>query len=976
MYLARGTGYTLFLTRTGAVILPAQNPVSRVTAGRPAPHPMPPANNASPIRLSLAGANPAAQVSGLDPLAGRVNYLTGRDATRWRTGVPTYDRVKYAGVYRGIDLVFYGSGRTLECDFIVAPGADPGAISLLLEGANARLDDAGDVTLRLDGADLTLKRPAIYQKDANGKQAPVEGRFVLASKPGGTKIGFGLASYDHDRPLVIDPQLVYSTYLSGSQGAQANAIAVDANGLVYVAGETESIDFALTQNTFQTPADFQTCCTSNSTPSAGATAAPTPSPSLVEGVAFVSVLNPAASGSAQLVYSTFLGGKKGDTQQASAVAVDSRGFIYVGGDTYASDFPLTSSAFQSTELLRDAGAAFVSILNPAASGSAQLVYSTYLTGSSGSQVRAVAVDSSGLAYVAGTTGSIDFPVTSNALATVNKVYVNNRDAETGFVSILDPSQSGSNSLVYSSYLGGSTQELVFGIALGPGNAIYVAGTTESTDFPVTRSAFQSKLKGSPPSGAESSAFLTVLNPTQSAQLVYSTILGGSMPAYPDDQGNAVAVDSKGLAYVSGAAQSTDFPVTSAAIQRTNKSNGTNAFVSVLDPAKSGSGSLVFSTYLGGSSGGDQASGIAVDSRRFAYLTGTAFSADFPITKGAFEVVQPLNSYGAFVSVIDPGLSGKPAAVVYSTYLGGAAPGATQGGAIAVGSSGIAYVTGNTNSTSLPLTPNALQTATPTGMNQAFVALLDPSQVAATAAASLKASPATITFASQFFGGGAGTTSPAQTVSFSYTAAGKNRTTPINLEGIQVQDADATVNSEFALADSGTTCAVGLSLAAGSSCTVSMTFTPRKAGARSGVLTIADNASNGPQKVALAGKGVLGPLEVSPAAIDFGSVPIGARNAPTSQFLTLTNPNPGIVKLTASTLSDPHFRFNPKSSAPNCNGSVPANSSCQMAVLFKPTTTGKVSATLTLTEVAANSPQIVKLTGVGLPAIPAPTPIPR
>src|SRR5208282_6457238 len=292
--------------------------------------------------------------------------------------------------------------------------------------------------------------------------------------------------------------------------------------------------------------------------------------------------------------------------------------------------------------------------------------------------------------------------------------------------------------------------------------------------------------------------------------------------------------------------------------------------------------------------------------------------------------------------------------------------------------GVAYVTGNTNSTSLPLTANALQTAAQTGMNQAFVALIDPSQIAATAAASLKPSPTTVTFANQFFGGVVGTTSPAGTVSFSYTASGKSQTTPINIEGIQVQDSDATVNAEFALAGSGTTCALGLSLAAGSSCTVSMTFTPRKAGARSGVLTIADNASNAPQKVTLAGKGVLGPLEVSPAAIDFGSLPIDTSNAQTPQLLTFTNPNPGSVKLSKSTLSSKQFQLNSKAptGTANCNGYVPANSSCQMAVLFEPVTTGKVSATLTLTDVASNSPQIVKLTGVGLPAIPPPTPIPR
>ncbi len=425
-----------------------------------------------------------------------------------------------------------------------------------------------------------------------------------------------------------------------------------------------------------------------------------------------------------LVYSTYLGGKMPDRggvvgDYAEGIAIDSTGDIYVIGQTYSPDFP-TKDAFQSTcEACAYAASVFVAKLDPAASGAASLLYSTYLGGNVGEDGYGIAVDSAGDVYITGATASTDFPVTTNAFQSTL------RGGKNAFLAKLNPAALGAAQLVYSTYLGGSGNAYSYGQDIGNGIAVdsagdaYVTGFTDSTNFPITPNAFQSAC--SSPTGCHG-AFVAKLDPSASgaASLLYSTYLSGS-DSEQNDEGFGIAVDSSGNAYVTGATASADFPITANAFQSTCAECGTGqyyVFVAKLNPAASGKASLLYSTFLGGTI--DQIhGGIAVDSSGDAYVTGTA-SGGFPVTARAFQ--KKLHGTGdAFVAKLNPAASGK-ASLLYSTLLGGR--GDDWGTGIAVDSDGRAYVTGSTISIDFPVTSNALQTK-PTGSENAFVAKLNP-----------------------------------------------------------------------------------------------------------------------------------------------------------------------------------------------------------------------------------------------------------
>jgi Beta-propeller repeat len=336
--------------------------------------------------------------------------------------------------------------------------------------------------------------------------------------------------------------IVYSTYLGGSSAGAGYAIAVDAAGNAYVAGETVSSDFPTTPGAFRT------------TPPSGDTG-------------FVAKLN--ATGSA-LIYSTYLGGSGRD--YAEGIAIDGAGNAYVMGVTASSDFPTTSGAFQ-TVFGGGGGDAYVSKLNPAGSA---LVYSTYLGGSgSEGSYNGIAVDASGNAYLTGSTNSTNFPTTSGAFQTAFAGGSNN-----GFVAKLNPAGS---ALVYSTYVGGTTGENVLnGIAIDGAGNVYSAVATSATDFPVTPGAFQTASGGYYDAGA------IKLNPSGSA-LVYSTYLGGS--AF--DGGNGIAIDGSGNATVSGSTQSSNFPVTIDAFQSTFGGGREDTFLTTLNANGSG---VIYSSY--------------------------------------------------------------------------------------------------------------------------------------------------------------------------------------------------------------------------------------------------------------------------------------------------------------------------------------------------------------------------------------------
>lgn len=709
-FLSRGRGYGLYLIGNEAVLTLRPGAAdSSVSFDQ--------------LHMQMVGASTVTRPLGEERLPGVANYFIGNDTAKCHTNIPTYAKVRYAGVYPGIDLVYYGNQRQLEYDFAIAPGADPDAIRLRLTGAKQlHIAKNGDLVVELGNGALAFQKPLIYQV-VDGRRQPVAGTFALLRKH---TVGFRLGSYDHARSLVIDPVLQYSTYLGGSAGVQANAIAIDSAGNAYVTGGTGSTDFPVTPGVFQS--------TNNGTASG-------------LGTAFVTKLNPTGTA---LVYSTYLGGSGqsingGDV--ANGIAVDSFGNAYVTGSTYSADFPVTQGAFQTTN--KEAAAngnangfdstGFVTKLN--ATGTA-LVYSTYLGGSGGTvgsvlwgdRGNGLTIDSSGDAYVTGVTYSPDFPVTQGAFQTTNSG---------GSVYVSKVNTTGS-ALVYSTFLGSIGKGQGFGsltaVAVDSTGDVYVTGGTAATDFPVTPGAFQSTNHNVPDNGyTEANAFVSELNPTETA-LIYSTYLGGS----DADAGDAIAVDSDGNAYIGGSASSADFPVTSGVFQTTNRygfntgggpysTTGANGFIAKMNPTGT---ALVYSTYLGGSGGqvnlsptlamaaGDQVKGIAIDKFGNAYVTGSTASPNFPVTAGAYQSTnndQSANSIGglnAFVTEINP----TGTALVYSTYLGGnginqsSFYGPTVFGsgdwanALALDSAGNVYLTGIASSADFPVTGGAFQTS--------------------------------------------------------------------------------------------------------------------------------------------------------------------------------------------------------------------------------------------------------------------------
>jgi hypothetical protein len=535
-FLSRTSVYSLFLTGDEAVLtLRGKKTDTSKAKIRSAAHTLPSGmaefKTCAVLRMKLVKANPAAKVTGVDELAGTSNYFIGNDPAKWRTNVPTYAKVKYEGIYSGIDLVYYGNQRQLEYDFIVGPGADPHRIAFDVRGAKRiRRDEHGDLVLKLDEGEIRWHKPVVYQVK-NGARQEIAARYAITDT---NRVGFDIAGYDASRQLYIDP-LIYSTYLGGSSGDGSYAIGVDSAGNAYVTGVTSSPDFPVTSGAFQTTID------------AG-------------GSAFVTKFNPTGSA---LVYSTYLGGSGADYGQG--IAVDTSGYAYLTGYTSSPDFPVTPGAFQTTCGNPNPGYCnnvFVTKLNP--TGSA-LVYSSYLGGSGTDTGYGVALDSADDAYVTGRTTSTDFPTTLGAFQTTLK------GSNNAFVSKINPTGS---ALVYSTYLGGSGgQDYGYAIAVDSAGNAYVTGVTDSTDFPVTPGAFQTVCK---PIKNCFDAFVSKFEPTGSA-LVYSTYLGGS----GQDYGQGIAVDSAGNAYVTGVTDSTNFPVTHGAFQTKYRAHNYeyNAFVS-------------------------------------------------------------------------------------------------------------------------------------------------------------------------------------------------------------------------------------------------------------------------------------------------------------------------------------------------------------------------------------------------------------
>jgi hypothetical protein len=573
------------------------------------------------FRMTFPGGNVLSQPLGEQQLTQKTFYYLG-NRKQWREG-SHFARVRYRDLYPGIALVFSTNSGRLEYSFEVAPHADPGRIRIRYVGANP-LEHGGDLESRFPGISLLQSAPRAFQQQGPSRHS-IPCRYLVTKQD---EVKFETGRYDQHAALTIDPILTFSTFIGPSGFTAIYSMTTDSTGNLYIAGETSAGNLWNSAWPERSSHD-----------------------------AFIVKMN---SSGTQVLYTVYLGGSGNDA--AKSVAVDASGNAYLAGVTASADFPVTSGAFST--IASGPQNAFVAKLNSVGA----LQYSTYLGGTTADFGDAIAVDSTGAAYIAGQTQSTLFPVTDG---TVGPIY--NGGISDCFVSKLNPAGS---ALVYSTYLGGSGLDACSGIAVDPAGDAYVTGVTYSANFPT-----QNQLQGS---GGSASAFVSELNPTGSA-LIYSTYLGGTNV----DEGYAIAVDSSGNTYVAGATASIDFPVTSGAYQ-TSMNGIYNAFVAKLAP---GGASLVYATLIGGS-GSDTAASIAVDSTGRVFVAGYTSSINFP-TQGAPESLFS-GGFDAFASVLNP----QGSALLFSSYFGGA--GNDFGYAVALAPGGSFYAGGMTSSPNFPV----------------------------------------------------------------------------------------------------------------------------------------------------------------------------------------------------------------------------------------------------------------------------------
>ncbi|NOT61898.1 MAG: hypothetical protein HOP19_16915 [Acidobacteria bacterium] len=624
-----------------------------------------------PLKLRFIGARADVALQANEALSGPSHYLIGNDAAQWQTNVARFARVRYAQLYSGVDAVFYGRGKQLEYDWVIAPHADAQQIRFTFAGAEAvRLDESGALMIEQGKARLRQHAPVAFQETAHGRRS-VTARYVIGAD---NVIGFALGEYDATLPLVIDPVLSYATYFGGSGVDAILALTTDAAGNIYVAGQTTSLNLPLRtpyEDTFGGGTD-----------------------------AFVTKLDPTG---ARIIFSTYLGGR-GTLDRVWDLAVDKSSNIYLTGETNSLAFPTTPNAAQG---VRGNGDAFVTKLN--AQGTA-LVYSTYLGGNQADEAYGLALDEDNAVYVTGRTESPNFP-------SINPVQATLRGERDVFVTKL----SSVGAFVFSTYLGGAgeiDEEIGFGIAVDALHQVYVTGATTTVNFP-TVNAWQPRWNG------ESDAFLLKLDPDAS-RLLFSTYLGGTEA----DAGRAVVVDAFGNPCLTGVTASLHFPLRSA--WQNIFGGGTDAFVMKFRAA---GGSPIFSTRLGGRGDENTGSpneftipvgDIAVDSLGALYVTGKTVSENFPVERAVQETRRGDND--AFITKFTPGGN----ALAYSTYFGTSFVGNNgydeRGHDIAVDSQGNAYVAGQMLGNDL-FTMLPLQSRTNGGASEGFIARISAPDLA-------------------------------------------------------------------------------------------------------------------------------------------------------------------------------------------------------------------------------------------------------
>jgi hypothetical protein len=856
-FLARGSSYAILLENSKTVlVIPREKRPHEWDQDQP-----------SLVTLELLNSDRQATSEGLNALPGKSNYFVGNQRAEWISGIPQYGQVEFRSVYPGIDLVYYGGESGLEYDFLLSVGADPEDVRFRVTGADKiELDDSGNLSLRVDGGQIGLRRPTIYQ-EIGGVRHEVSGQFILR---GTDQVGFSIGDYDHSRALVVDPVLSYSTLIGANNSTQVQGVAVDSAGEIYVTGTTFATNYPVV-NPFQS--------TNRGTTNV-----------------FVTKLNAAGN---TVLYSTYIG--SGGFDNGRAIAVDNSGNAYITGNIGAADFPTTPGAFM-TSCPSICNTPFVSKF--LSDGS--LAFST-LMGGSNSAANAIAVDSAGEAYIAGTTASNDLPTTPGSFEPTYPGMICT-SCYNGYIEKLNASGT---ALVYSTYFGAfpatgfPPSTAGSGIAVDSAGSAYLVGNT--TGIPV-KNAIQSGVVGGP------NAFVAKFSP-DGASLVFSTYLGGSSGyffSYAGDFATGVAVDHLGNVHLVGTSSSCEFPLTLNAWSTdcVNGSYTQKVFVTTLNPSGT---KMLFSTFL--ENGFSE--GIAVDAKGNTYVTGIATSDNFPLLHAIENDPKPGTSapFGSnsFVSELD--LSGK---ILFSTYLGQTGGGAQTAG-IAVDSKGGIYVAG-AGQGDFPLLnpiPNQILQST---YYTAFLAKI----------------------------------SPANIPQFSLSP----RVSPVlalrNVSSVPLTISSITPSANFTKAGNCET-----TLAPGTGC--ALILVGKADNKTSGTVTIASNASASPRKFVIykspTGDSVGANLSIYPTYVQFPPQLIGSTSAPQKVIIANLGPLPAAVNSIFLIQPAAFTEIN------DCPGLLEPFAYCTITLTYN-ASTGNDSAQLGILHDPSQTRDTVFLSGVG------------
>ena len=959
-FLARGP-YPVFLRSDRAVlVLPNDGLLSKDDGGQ----------SASTITLQLMGSNKAAQANGLDQLPGKSNYYIGANEKDWRSGIPQYSAVTFKSVYPGTDLQYYGKDGQLEYDLVLSPGADPGLIKFKVTGADRiELNSSKNLVLHIHQGTIELRKPAIYQKEEDGRRQSVSGDFVVS----GNVVGLRIGDYKKDRQLIVDPVLSYSTLIGANSNTTVVGVAADGSGDMLITGTTYATNYPAV-NAFQAKNNGNANI-------------------------FVTKLNPSGN---VILYSTYLGGSASDN--AAAIAVDASGSAYVTGTANSSNFPTTPGAFM-TSCPNGLGICDTGFVSKFLSDGT-LAFSTY-TGGSVAPSHAIAVDSAGEAYITGTVESSDLPTTAGSFETSYPGAA--CQCASAFVEKLNASGS---TLVYSTYFGSPSTpaNLIFtigsSIAVDSAGSAYVVGNT--TGIP-THNAIQGSYVGG--GSLVPNAFITKFSPDGNS-LEYSTYLGGSSTyffSYAGDFATSVAVDSSGNAHVAGTSSSCDFPLSLKALSTACVTTEYDQKIFALALNSTGS-QLLFSTFL---ASGNTPS-IAVDSKGNSYVAGNTTSAQFPVLHPLERTSQQSGST-TFVSELDP--SGKP---LFSTYFG-ATYGASSAG-IALDSTDGVYLAGEGQGDFPLLNPipnQILQStydtifASKISLNQAPQFSLAPRVSPIFALRNVSSSPLTINSivpSSNFtMGGNCGSSLPpgtgctlilegaadhkyTGTVTITTNASTKPETFTLS----KSPNGDASVgpvvsafpttlwfesqyigttspSQTITLQNAGTQAATITGITLGqpfnqtnncptvlnpsASCTISVTYTAASYQDYNGV-SIGLNQQL-PVSIPVYGYGVSSSIALSTASVQFGNQVVGAPGV-----ARVIN----IVNTTAVPTTAPIISASTGFAQTNtCRGVLAPSASCRVSVSFVPSGNQNATGTLTANSYGPPEPQTVNLVATGLAA---------